>query len=360
MTTKTIAVVDHAHGEPLAVEEVELPDPGPLEVRVKLFATGICHSQLHQIHNPASPRPQLLGHEATGVVEAAGREVTHVREGDRVMVTWVPRDATEETWNFVRARATARGVEAKMTSVFTWAQDVLVHEQMVVKLDDDLPIDSTAIIGCAVVTGVGAVLGSAKVQEGETVAVFGVGGVGINVLAGAKIAGASKIIAVDLAPEKLEFAKIFGATHVVNGRESDPVEAIRDLTGGGPLAGVDYAFDAIGMESVINQCLGAVRPGLLGVHRGGTAVSVGIPQGPVTLQPRFFPAGERSLIGSLGGSARPEYDFKDYLRWYRDGLLPLDAMVTRRYSGLDDINEIVGSLERGEVTGRAIVEFGAS
>ena len=356
MTMKTIAVVDYAHGEPLAVEEVELPDPGPREVRVKLFATGICHSQLHQIHNPASPRPQLLGHEATGVVEAAGREVTHVREGDRVMVTWVPRDSTEETWNFTRARATARGVEAKMTSVYTWAQDVVCHEQMVVRLDDDLPIDSTAIIGCAVVTGVGAVLGSAKVQDGETVAVFGVGGVGINVLAGAKIAGASKIIAVDLAPEKLEFAKIFGATHVLNGRETDPVEAIRDLTGGG----VDYAFDAIGMESVINQCLGSVRPGLLGVHRGGTAVSVGIPQGPVTLQPRIFPAGERSLIGSLGGSARPEYDFKDYLRWYRDGLLPLDEMVTRRYSGLDDINEIVGTLERGEVTGRAIVEFGAS
>src|SRR5690606_22559990 len=147
------------------------------------------------------------------------------------------------------------------------------------------------IIGCAVVTGVGAVLGSARVQEGETVAVFGVGGVGINVLAGAKIAGASKIIAVDLAEEKLEFAQVFGATHVVNGRESDPVEAIRDLTGGG----VDYAFDAIGMESVINQCLGAVRPGMLGVHRGGTAVSVGIPQGPVTLQPRYFPLGERSL-----------------------------------------------------------------
>jgi Zn-dependent alcohol dehydrogenase len=246
MSTKTIAVVDYAHGEPLAVEEVELPDPGPREVRVKLFATGICHSQLHQIHNTASPRPQLLGHEATGVVEAAGREVTHVRQGDRVMVTWVPRDSTEETWNFTRARATARGVEAKMTSVYTWAQDIVCHEQMVVRLDDDLPIDSTAIIGCAVVTGVGAVLGSAKVQDGETVAVFGVGGVGINVLAGAKIAGASKIIAVDLAPEKLEFAKIFGATHVVNGREDDPVEAIRELTGG---EDIDIVFEHPGRET---------------------------------------------------------------------------------------------------------------
>lgn len=354
MTTKTIAVVDAEHGQPLSVEEIELPDPGPREVRVKLFATGICHSQLHQIHNAASPRPQLLGHEATGVVEAAGRKVTHVREGDRVMVTWVPRDATEETWNFQRARAIARGTEAKMTSVYTWAEDIVCHEQMVVRLDDDLPVDATAIIGCAVVTGVGAVLGTAKVQEGETVAVFGVGGVGMNVLAGAKIAGAGKIIAVDLAPEKLEFATTFGATHLVNARESDPVEAIRDLTGGG----VDYAFDAIGLESVLNQCLGAVRPGLLGVYRGGTAVSVGIPQGPVTLQPRFFPTGERSLIGSLGGSAHPEQDFRDYLRWYRDGLLPLDAMITRRYSSLDSINEIVGTLERGEITGRAIVEFG--
>lgn len=359
MPLKTIAAVDAEYGQPLSVEEIELPDPGPLEVRVKLFATGVCHSQLHEIHNPESARPRLLGHEATGTVEAAGRDVTHVREGDRVMVTWVPCDATEETWNFQRSRATVRGGPGQQSGVFTWAQDVLVHEQMVVKLDDDLPVDATAIIGCAVVTGVGAVLGSAKVQEGETVAVFGVGGVGINVLAGARIAGASRIIAVDLAPEKLEFATKFGATHTVNARDSDPVEAIRELTGGGAQAGVDYAFDAIGLELVLNQCLGAVRPGLLGVRRGGTAVSVGIPQGPVTLQPRFFPAGERSLIGSLGGSARPEHDFKDYLRWYRDGLLPLDEMVTLRYASLDAINEAVHALEAGEVTGRAIVEFGA-
>jgi Zn-dependent alcohol dehydrogenase len=277
-----------------------------------------------------------------------------VREGDHVMVTWVPRDATEETWNFQRGRATVRGEAMAANSVYTWTEHVLCHEQMVVQLDRDLPVDATAIIGCAVITGVGAVLDSARVQEGQTVAVFGIGGVGVNMLAGARIAGASKVIAVDLAAEKLEFAQQFGATHLVNAREDDPVEAIRDLTGGG----ADFAFDAIGMESVINQCLAATRPGLLGVYRGGTAVSVGIPQGPVTLPARTFPMGERSLIGSLGGSTRPEYAFKDYLRWYRDGLLPLDAMVTRRYSSLDEINDITSALGRGEITGRAIVEFG--
>ena len=353
---KTIAAVQAEYGQPLSIEEIELPDPGPFEVRVRLFATGLCHSQLHQIHDPELGRPLLLGHEATGVVEAAGREVTHVREGDHVMLTWVPRDTTEElAATFVRSRATARGEQAHSTGVYTWAEHALLHEQMVVKLDDDLPVDVTAVIGCAVITGVGAVLDSAKVQEGETVAVFGVGGVGVNILAGAKIAGASKIIAVDLADEKLEFARTFGATHVVNGRRDDPVEAVRELTGGG----VEYAFDAIGMESVINQCLSAVRPGVLGVSRGGTAVVVGIPSGPVTLAPLQFPRAERRLIGSHGGSTRPEYAFRDYLRWYRDGLLPLDAMITRRYTGLDEINEAAGALERGEITGRAIVEFAA-
>ncbi len=351
METRAAVLVEH--GKPLAVEAVTLPDPGPLEVLVQLYASGICHSQLHQLHNPDQATPALLGHEATGVVVAAGRQVTHVREGDRVMVTWVPRDVTPETARLARSKFTFRGAEHD-AGVYTWAEHVLTHEQLVLPLDPAVPTDVTAIIGCATVTGVGAVMGTAKVQPGETVAVFGVGGVGINVIAGAKIAGAARVIAVDLDDAKLAWSKEFGATDAVNGRTSDPVEAIRELTGGG----VDYAFDAIGMESVINQCLECLRPGILGARRGGTAVSVGIPQGPVTLHPRLFPMGERSLVGSLGGSSHPLEDFPQYVEWYKQGALPLDKMITKVYPGLDSINEGVAALERGEITGRSIMVYG--
>ncbi|MBM3139977.1 MAG: zinc-binding dehydrogenase [Chloroflexi bacterium] len=351
---KTRAAVHVEHGKPLAVEEVELGDPGPLEVLVKLYASGICHSQLHQIHNPATPTPTLLGHEATGVVMARGRQVSHVKEGDRVMVTWVPRDLTPETAGLSRnTKYTFRGGAQEARGVYTWSEHVLAHEQLVLPLDPEVPTDVTAIIGCATVTGVGAVIGSAKVQPGETVAVFGVGGVGINAIAGAKIAGAIKIIAVDLVDEKLRFAQEFGATDVVNGKQTDPVEAIRSLTGGG----VDYAFDAIGMESVINQCLESVKPGVLGLRRGGTAVSVGIPQGDVTIKRGLFPGGERSLIGSLGGTSHPIEDFPQYVHWFKQGALPLDKMVTKVYDGLDRINDGVQALERGEISGRSIMVY---
>ena len=349
---KTRAAVLVEHGQPLAIEEIELGNPGPFEVLVKLYASGICHSQLHQIHNPAQARPALLGHEATGVVIAAGRDVTHVKEGDRVMVTWVPRDITPETAALKRSEFDFRGA-THLSGVYTWAEHVLTHEQLVLPLDASVPIDVTAIIGCATVTGVGAVLGTAKVQPGQTVAVFGVGGVGINVIAGAKIAQAGKIIAIDIADDKLAWAKEFGATDVVNGKTTDPVEAIRALSGGG----VDFAFDAIGMESVINQCLESITPGILGARRGGTAVVVGIPQGPVTIKPRLFPIGERHLIGSLGGSSHPIEDYPQYVEWYKQGALPLDKMVTKTYEGLDYINEGVRALEKGEITGRSIMVY---
>ncbi len=349
---KTRAAVLVEHGQPLAIEEIELGNPGPFEVLVKLYASGICHSQLHQIHNPAQARPALLGHEATGVVIAAGRDVTHVKEGDRVMVTWVPRDITPETAALKRSGFDFRGA-THLSGVYTWAEHVLTHEQLVLPLDASVPIDVTAIIGCATVTGVGAVLGTAKVQPGQTVAVFGVGGVGINVIAGAKIAQAGKIIAIDIADDKLAWAKEFGATDVVNGKTTDPVEAIRALSGGG----VDFAFDAIGMESVINQCLESITPGILGARRGGTAVVVGIPQGPVTLKPRLFPMGERQLIGSLGGSSHPIEDYPQYVEWYKQGALPLEKMVTKTYEGLDYINEGVRALEKGEITGRSIMVY---
>jgi Zn-dependent alcohol dehydrogenase len=349
---KTRAAVHVKHGEPLVVDEIELADPGPDEVLVRLYASGICHSQLHQLHNPNSPTPTLLGHEATGVVSAKGHNVTHVKEGDRVMVTWVPRDTSPEGPMAQRAKYTYQGQQHD-TGVYTWAEDVLVHEQLVLALDPAMPTDVTAIIGCAVVTGVGAVLGSAKVPAGATVAVFGVGGVGLNVVCGAKIASAGRIIAVDLDDEKLKFAQELGATDVINARSTDAVQAIRDLTGGG----VDFAFDAIGLELTTQQIIEAVRPGQLGSHRGGTAVLVGVPQGPATINAMAMLIGERNFIGSLGGSSHPKIDFPQYVEWFKQGALPLDKMVTKIYGSLDDINEGVRALEAGEISGRSIMVY---
>ncbi len=352
MPVTTRAAIKVEHGVPLAIEEITLPDPGPDEVLVQLYASGICHSQLHQIHNPRQRTPALLGHEATGVVLAAGREVTHVREGDRVMVPFVPRDLPDHLTSAPQTTFTLRG-EQHSTGVYTWAEHALLNEQMVVPLRDDVPTDVTAIVGCAVITGVGAVLYTAQVREGQSVAVFGVGGVGTNILAGARIAGAYPIIAVDLQEGKLGYAKEMGATHVVNASDVDAVATIKELTGGG----VDFAFDGIGVPRVTAQIVEVVKPGVLGVRRGGTAVSVGIGDGPIEIPARLFPFGERSLIGSMGGSARPAEVMPRYIEWYREGKLPLEAMISKRYASLDDINEGVRALEAGEIEGRSIMVY---
>ena len=351
MTLTTRAAIKAEHGAPLLVEEIELNDPNENEVLVELFATGLCHSQLHQIHNPLSPMPLLLGHEGTGTVLKAGSGVTHVKEGDRVMIQFVPRDLPEGKLTADKTTFRWQGKEYE-AGVYTWAEHALLNEQMVIPLADDVPTDVTAIIGCAVITGAGAALYTAEVQPGRPVAVFGVGGVGTNVIAGAKIAGADPIIAVDLQEGKLGYAKEIGATHTVNAAELDAPERIKELTDGG----VDFAFDAIGVEAAVQQAIQSVKTGILGVRRGGTAVIVGIGQGDVTL-PRLFPQGERSLIGSMGGSARPEHVMPKYVEWYKEGKLPLEKFVSKRYSNLDEINEGVRALENGEIEGRSIIVY---
>jgi len=351
MTLTTRAAIKVEHGAPLLVDEIELSDPNENEVLVELFATGLCHSQLHQIHNPLSPMPLLLGHEGTATVLKAGSAVTHVKEGDHVMIQFVPRDLPEGKLTADKTTFRWQGEEYE-TGVYTWAEHALLNEQMVIPLADDVPTDVTAIIGCAVITGAGAALYTAEVQPGQSVAVFGVGGVGTNVIAGAKIAGADPIIAVDLQEGKLGYAKEIGATHTVNAAELDAPERIKELTNGG----VDFAFDAIGVEAAVQQAIQSVKTGILGVRRGGTAVIVGIGQGDVTL-PRLFPQGERSLIGSMGGSARPGHVMPKYVDWFKEGKLPLEKFVSKRYSNLDEINEGVRALENGEIEGRSIIVY---
>ncbi len=364
-TDARVVIVPAGEDTPtLRIDEVKLPDPGPHQVIVKQFASGICHSQLHQMHRPRQA-PVVLGHESTGIVMAKGKEVTHVKEGDRVMVTWVPRDGENSNR---RAQAVtldlSDGTQAVSQNVFTWADITIADEQYVVAMPSDVPTDVTAIIGCAVMTGSGAVYHTAGVKKGESVAVFGVGGVGLSAIAAAAVVGADPIIAVDLDDQKLEFAKKFGATIGVNARNGDPVAQIRELTKnaaeidmmGNPVAGVDYAFDCIGLKVTMEQIMPAARPGVLGRSTGGTAVLVGVPGTNVELDARDLLIAEKKYIGSIGGSCRPDRDFPMFIRWYKEGDLDLDAMVTARYK-LDQINEATHALEKGEISGRAIMEF---
>ncbi|MEE9279281.1 MAG: zinc-binding dehydrogenase [Myxococcota bacterium] len=364
MPTAARVVVMPGEPGPLRVEEIALPDPGPRHVVVKQFASGICHSQLHQMHAPRTA-PGVLGHESTGVVLATGREVSHVQEGDKVLLTWIPRDAA----NADRAPEPVTlellgGGEVATRNVFTWADHTIADEQYVVKVPESTRNDVTAIIGCAVMTGSGAVYHTAGVQRGESVAIFGVGGVGLCAVVAARVVGADPIIAVDLDERKLEFARSFGASHGVNASKVDPVEAILELTvrkdghtiGRQPIRGADYAFDCIGVKTTMEQILPAARGGNFGVAAGGTAVLVGIPTTGLELEPRELLMHEKKLIGSIGGSCHPDRDFPLFLRWQQDGLLDLDALVTERYP-IEQINEATAALEAGQIRGRAILEF---
>jgi Zn-dependent alcohol dehydrogenase len=349
---KTLAAVQTEVNGALRVDEIELPDPGPDQVTVKLHSSGVCHSQLHQMHNAGLGRPLLLGHEGTGVVTRTGSNVSHVKPGDLCIVTWVPRTPIRGPITRELTGARYQG-QAAHGHVYTWARDVQTSKELVVAIPHDHPRDLSCIVGCAVLTGAGAVLHTAKVRAGESVAVFGVGGVGLSAIKAAAILGAYPIIAVDLDEAKLEFARSFGATHTVNAaRNNDPVEAIRDITKGG----VDYAFDAIGRQKTCEQILLATRPGGIGGDNfGGMAVLVGIPQEKVTIDPSLFVYGQRQYRGSLGASF-PDRDFPMYLRWHQEGKFPLDRLVTRRYR-LEQINEACHDLHAGSILGRAILEY---
>jgi Zn-dependent alcohol dehydrogenase len=343
----------------LEIKEFTFGAPEPHQVIVRQYASGVCHSQLHEIHG-ARTADRVLGHESTGVVEAAGSAVEHVAPGDKVIVTWIPRSAQAVYRRPAAPSLTfADGTTAATSNVFTWATHTVADERYVVKAPAATPPHSGAIIGCAVMTGAGAVLHSAEVQPGQSVAVWGVGGVGLSAIAAARNRGASPVIAVDLDDAKLEMAQRFGATLTVNAKKTDAVEEVRRLTPGtrpGDLGGVDFAFDCIGRVIATQQALAAVRRGHFGETRGGSAFLVGVPTEPATLNSMDLLLGEKRFIGSLGGSCIPDTDFPLFVGWYETGQLDLDRLVTARYR-LDDVNQACADLEAGEIAGRVILDF---
>jgi Zn-dependent alcohol dehydrogenase len=357
---KTPAALFVESGKPLIIDDVDLPDPGPTQVLIRQFATGVCHSQLHELDRPNPAVPVLLGHESTGIVTGVGKDVSHVKEGDHVMVTWVPRNFNSDRQP-IPAKVTYKGAQVNFgapanVGTFTWSRDVVLDELMVVPLEKGVDTGATAPVGCAVMTGVGAAINAAQIRAGQSAAIIGVGGVGLSVVAGCAIAGAYPIIAVDLSDEKIEFAKQFGATHGINAAKEDPIAKIREMMGGGFNAGVDVAFDAIGAKISMEQVLQMARGRRPGDREGGQAVLVGVPHGEPATPPMFMLFGGKVFRGAPGGCSTPDHDFPLMIQWFKDGKLPLDKMITRRYK-LEQINEACTALRKGEIAGRAIVEF---
>jgi len=354
---------------PLEVADIEVGAPRAGEVGVRVAAAGVCHSDLHVMHGDLpSNLPVVIGHEGAGVVESVGPGVTRVAPGDHVILVWrapcgscyycqrrkpILCDAgtrirftgrlNDDTSRFSRA-----GQELKhFAGVSSFSEVTVLPEQGVVKIRKDVPLDRAALVGCAVMTGVGAAINTARVEPGSSVAVFGSGGVGLNVIQGAALAGAEKIIAVDLLDSKLAYARQFGATHTINGRSADAVATIRNLTDG---IGADYAFDAIGNVRVLEQGLEAIR-------KAGTLCCVGMPNYQQQFAFTVFPfiLAEKRIISSIYGSCDPWIDFPRLLNLYVAGKLKLDELISREYR-IDDVNEAFRALEAGEVA-RSVVRF---
>jgi S-(hydroxymethyl)glutathione dehydrogenase/alcohol dehydrogenase len=356
------AAIFHGPHKPLTIETVEVDKPIGREVLVRTVASGVCHSDLHFVDGfYPFPTPAILGHEAAGVVEAVGPMVSEFKAGDHVIACLSVFCGTCEycltgKTHLCQTRPVRKKEEPpKLTwngqpvnqfaNLSAYAEKMLVHENAIVKIDDQMPFAQAALIGCGVTTGVGAALNTARVEPGSTVAVFGAGGVGLAVIQGARIAGARMIIAVDTVESKFDKAKELGATHTVNAKKDEPAKAIRTLTNGG----VDYSFEAIGLKVAAEQCFDCIKP-------GGTATIIGmIPVGQkIELDGPMF-LREKRIQGCSMGSNRFKVDMPRYIEFYRQGRLKLDEMVSRR-GKLEDVNEAFRAMKAGEVA-RTVLMF---
>ena len=342
--------------------DIELPRPRDHEVVVQIAATGVCHSQLHNMHAPNRVAPTALGHEAAGVVVEVGALVDHTYVGDHVLLTWIPRVDPARRASPPVLDVPGYG-RVPVRDVFTWATHTVIDELLVVPIDHDIDLGVAAVVGCAVMTGTGAVLHSARVPAGATVAVIGAGGVGLCAIAAAHLSDPSRVIAIDLGADKLEMARRYGATDVIDASLVDAVAAVRELTPndgfdavGGAVAGADFVFDCVGAPATTTSAIEMARNAQFGRRPGGTAVIVGVPQAPLELHTATLLVTEKHIIGSLGGSSVPERDVPRLLDWYRAGRLDLDGLVSARY-GIDDINQATEDLAAGRIRGRAIIDF---
>ena len=348
----------------LEIDDVEIGSPGPREVLIRTAAAGLCHSDLHFMEGKYYwMLPVVLGHESSGIVESVGDQVTYVKPGDHVItclsvycgnceycltghLSLCDNKAAVQRPLDDESRLTQNGQPMwQFFDVSSFAEYMLVHENAVAKIREDMPLDKAALIGCSVTTGVGAVFNTAKVEPGTTVAVLGCGGIGLNCIQGAALAGAAKVIAVDMVPSKLDLAKQFGATHTVNAAEGDAVSQVKELTGGG----VHYSFEAIGLKKTAEQAFAMLR-------RGGAATVIGmVPMNETVEVPGFELLLEKKLQGSNMGSNRFRVDMPRLIDLYLDGRLKLDELVSRRIR-LDEVNDGFDAMRSGEIA-RSVIIF---
>ena len=353
-----------AVGQPLVVEDIQHGTPGPREVLVRTAATGVCHSDLHVLDGALpNPVPIVLGHEPAGVVEAVGSAVTHVAPGDHVIGCLSAFCGTCEYCvagrpNLCEGEATMRrpgepprlakdgNPIAQFVHLSAFAERMLVHENALVRIRPDVPLDRVALIGCGVTTGLGAVFNTARVRAGATAAVIGCGGIGLSVIQGCRIAGAGRIIAVDTAAWKLDLARRLGATDVVDAGAGNPVAAVAAMTAGG----VDYAFEAIGTPPTVRQAVRMAR-------KGGTIVMIGVvPAGVnVELPGTDIVLREKAILGCMMGSNRFRTDMPRYVELYRSGVLHLDEMISARLP-LEGVNDALEAMRRGTAA-RSVIVF---
>lgn len=359
----------YGDSKPLKVETLELEGPGQGEVLVEIASAGLCHSDLSVI-NGSRPRglPLVMGHEASGIVREVGRGVRLFSPGDHVVFSFVPicgqcapcmsgRAVLCENGAKANAAGTLLGGAKRFRDagkralnhhlgVSAFSQYTVASQESLIRIDPELPLEKASLFGCAVMTGVGAVLNTAKLAPGESAAVFGLGGVGLSAVLGAKVAGAAVLVAVDVLEEKLKLAKELGATHTVNARNVDPVAAVRELTSGG----ADHAFESVGSEKVLIQAYEATR-------RGGATITIGLPHPDkkFTIPAVSLVAEERTVKGSYMGSAVPRRDIPRYIALYRAGKLPVDKLLSSTI-GLEDINAAFDRLDRGEAV-RQVIAF---
>jgi len=359
------AAVLHAPNQPLTIEEVGLTKPESREVLLRTAFAGLCHSDLHFIEGLyPHPMPVVLGHESAGIVEAVGDGVTYVKPGDHVItclsvfcgtcpqcvtghpnlcenteVKMPPGAARRMTWK--------GGHMNQAFNLSSFAEQILGHGNAIVEIDPDVPLDRAAVVGCGVMTGVGAVFNAAKVEPGATVAVIGCGGVGLSAVNGAALAGAERIIAIDTLASKLELAREFGATDTLNASNADPVQQVRELTGGG----VHYSFEALGTKATAEQAFGMLRP-------GGTATIIGMVPFGVKIELHGYDfLRDRKLQGTSMGGNRFRVDMPRLLSLWRQGRLKLDHLISGRLK-LEQINDGFAALKSGAPV-RQLIDFAA-
>jgi len=356
------AAVCYEQGKPLVVEEVDLEPPEPGEVKVRLAATAICHSDIHfLVGDMPAKLPGLPGHECSGYIDEVGEGVTSVKPGDHVVMGPVSGGCGHCINCMIGLRnmcmnrrppkvhhRTKKGepINTMAGPVGGFAEYTVVDQYQVAKIDDDMPMDRAALLGCAVITGFGAAINRAQVKPFQSVAVMGAGGVGMNALQGSAFSGAHPVIAVDVLDSKLAAAKTFGATDTVNAAKvEDPVKAVKDLTGG---RGVDYVFITV-------ASIDAVRQGIDMAGPRGMIIVIGIVQGNLDfLRAAGFIGSEKCFTGSMMGSTRLQLDVPRYVAIYKAGRLKLDELITGRYP-LDKINDAVESSKSGEALRNVIV-----